>query len=157
MFPALPLVAALLSLAQVANPPSAIVGIPPAPSWTANDWNLIIGGIGLQISICIAAYFTGLKALQLVRHSVKQNDDLAAVTTKIETNVNSEKTAAQGREAALRKEIDLLREMIAELKRTADLYAQASATNTALLAQPTVPPPRGARASDPKTEPNPQP
>lgn len=122
---------------------------PPAQSWSATEWNTVIGGIGLQISILIAAYFTGLKALQLAKHSVKQNDDLVAVTNKIEAHVNSEKTAAQGRETALRKEVDLLREMIAELKRTADLYAQASATNTALLAQPApVVPPRGMRSTD---------
>lgn len=142
----------LIALWQAANPPSAIVGIPPAPGWSVEQWSLLIGAIGLQISILITAFFTGLKALQaerLARHSVKQNDDLVTVTNRIDAHVNSEKTEAQGRETALRQEIALLREMIAEQKRTADLYAQANATNTALLAQPApVVPPRGTRSSD---------
>jgi hypothetical protein len=48
----------------------------------------------------------------------------------IEGHVNSEKTAAAGREATLTRENQLLREMLAERTTTAALLAQAAANKS---------------------------
>ncbi len=52
---------------------------------------------------------------------------LAANVAKIEGHVNSEKTAADGREATLRQEIKLLQGQITEQKQREALLAQAVA------------------------------
>jgi len=56
---------------------------------------------------------------------------LAGNVSAIAGHVNSEKTAADGREIALRRENDLLREINADQKASAALLAQASATRVA--------------------------
>jgi hypothetical protein len=100
----------------------------------------IIGG---QIVLIIGAIVTGILAVitHLRMTSVKEQqqvtvtrlDTVAADTEAIKGHVNSEKTAAEGRLAALQKENDLLREMLTDKKATAALLAQAVATKDALL------------------------
>lgn len=53
---------------------------------------------------------------------------LTASVAKIEGHVNSEKTAAEGRENTLTREKELLLEIIAAQKLSASLLAQAAAT-----------------------------
>ena len=73
---------------------------------------------------------------------------VAGKVSAIEGHVNSEKTAADGRERTLQSENDLLREIIADQKAAAGLLAQAvvsrsrtveaAATITPLPALPTI-------------------
>jgi len=55
---------------------------------------------------------------------------IAGKVSAIEGHVNSEKTASDGRENALRAENTLLREIIADKRASAGLLAQAAAMRT---------------------------
>lgn len=97
----------------------------------------LITAIGGQIVNIIVASKT-------TRKVEKVEATLEEVKTKAEVivgHVNSEKTAAQGREATLEAENVLLRQIIAEKKETAMLLAQAVATT-----QPAAPAPAPSTA-----------
>lgn len=98
---------------------------------------IIIGAIGGQVLVVIAAVFAGIQARDAKRIALETKIETTAQTIKLDTvvtdtavvkgHVNSEKTAGEGRELALLKENILLREMIAEKKADAALLAQAAA------------------------------
>ena len=119
---------------------------------TRNAWSdpLVIGMVGGQAILIIGAIGSAV-ALILNRATVRELKEQAqmnsanivtvrADTEAIKGHVNSEKTAAEGRELALRQENVLLREMITEKKLTAQLLAQAVATRGRA--------PDGSRTSD---------
>ena len=118
----------LALLAQVAAPPPPAV---PDPL-TLGPYNpIVIGMIGTQICLIIAAIVQGI--LSVLAHGERKDvaikvDTVARDTEAIKGHVNSEKTAAEGRENALRQENMLLREIIADKKATAGLLAQAVAS-----------------------------
>jgi hypothetical protein len=91
--------------------------------------------IGATTVLVIGAIVTGavtiIRTLGEVRTKQTETaDQLLAVakdTEAIKGHVNSEKTAADGREMALRQENTLLRQQNTDQKATADLLAQAAA------------------------------
>jgi hypothetical protein len=99
---------------------------------------LIIAGIGSQLVVVIAAIFAGLAAWDARRVGRELKSDGAARDVKLDAvakdtavvlgHVNSEKSISQGREATLKKENELLREMLADKIATAGLLAQAAAS-----------------------------
>lgn len=89
---------------------------------------VIIGGIVTVIGVLGPAVVTIIAALRRVEGITTT---VAVSAAKIEGHVNSEKTAADGRELALRREIELLRELLATQKQTAALLAQATASPAA--------------------------
>lgn len=96
----------------------------------------LITAIGGQIVNIIVAWKT-TKKVEEVKATVEE------VKTKAEVivgHVNSEKTAAQGREATLEAENVLLRQIIAEKKETAMLLAQSVATTLPAASAPAPPP-----------------
>jgi hypothetical protein len=91
---------------------------------------LIVTVIGATVSgivaVITALRVTAVKEVQnLITPAIL---DVAKNTETIKGHVNSERTAAEGRELALRRENELLREMLADKKVTAQLLAQAVAT-----------------------------
>lgn len=98
----------------------------------------VIGSIVTGIVTIITAVRVGVVA--------KQQDMTASSlltvqkdTETIKGHVNSEKTAAEGREAAQKMEIQLLREQLADEKTTKRLLAQAAALIPALATVPPTP------------------
>ena len=94
----------------------------------------LVGGLSVTIIAALAAAIVSvINALRIADVMVKQDadsvrmDTVSKDTEAIKGHVNSEKTAAAGREDALRKENELLREIIADKKSTAGLLAQAAA------------------------------
>lgn len=87
--------------------------------------NLMAAVVGGVVTVVM-----GWFAFKTTLASLKEKVD------KIEGHVNSEKTAAEGREAALRKENALLREIMADKKETAALLAQAVATQPVAVVLP---------------------
>jgi len=88
---------------------------------------VLIGGVVTIIGAAAAAGVTIIKALsELRRELVTVSRD----TEAIKGHVNSEKTASDGRELALKREIELLREVNNGLKQAAALLAQAAASRT---------------------------
>jgi len=85
------------------------------------------------VSIITAVHMTAVRAQQAVNTASLLT--VAKDAEAIKGHVNSEKTAADGREATLQRENALLREMIADKTRSAQLLAQATAQ-----ALPTEPP-----------------
>ncbi len=83
---------------------------------------LAIAAIGTAGAVLIGAFFAGIVSVITAWRTI------AGKVSAIEGHVNSEKTASDGREASLRKENEMLREMIAEQKHVAGLLAQATAT-----------------------------
>jgi hypothetical protein len=111
---------------------------------------LISGAIATVIGAAGAAIVTVIRALaeiklQQAATAARQIENAAVITSvakdteAIKGHVNSEKTASDGREAALRAENDMLRQIIAEKKATADLLAQAAAQVLGVPA-PVIPP-----------------
>jgi len=91
---------------------------------------LIVTVIGATVSgivaVITALRVTAVKGVQdIITPAIL---DVAKDTATIKGHVNSERTAAEGREASLRRENELLREMLADKKVTAQLLAQAVAT-----------------------------
>jgi hypothetical protein len=90
---------------------------------------LIVSVIG-SLAAAVVSIITALR-VGAVKEQASANTgtilELAKSTAKIEGHVNSEKTAAEGREYALRVENTLLRERIVEHQQTAALLAQATA------------------------------
>lgn len=97
----------------------------------------VIAMIGTQVVIVIGAIASAV-VLILNRGQMRVMQDQQAVnaahimtvradTEAIKGHVNSEKTAANGRETTLQKENALLREMLTDKKTTAQLLAQAVA------------------------------
>lgn len=81
-----------------------------------------IAALGAAGAIIIGAFFGGVVSVITAWRTI------AGKVSAIEGHVNSEKTAAEGREAMKDKEILMLREMLAERKITAALLAQSVAT-----------------------------
>lgn len=91
-----------------------------------------------QLLLIIAAIVSGV--VQIITHlrvtdiktqqaaNTDQITTVAKDTEAIKGHVNSEKTAADGRELALQQQVVILREMLADKKATAALLAQAVAT-----------------------------
>jgi hypothetical protein len=73
-------------------------------------------------ALLIAAFFAGIVSVITAWRT------MVGKVTAIEGHVNSEKTAAEGRENTLKRENELLREMLTERKQTAALLAQSVAT-----------------------------
>jgi hypothetical protein len=71
-------------------------------------------------AILISAVFAGIVSVITAWRTIVQK------VTAIEGHVNSEKTAGEGRENTLKRENELLREMLADRKLTAALLAQAA-------------------------------
>jgi hypothetical protein len=89
----------------------------------------VIGGIILSI---ITALVTGVISVITALRASSKIDPIAKDVEAIKGHVNSEKTASDGREVALRQEAALLREMLTDKNKTAALLAQAAAQqNTA--------------------------
>ena len=116
---------------------------------TPADLLLIIAALGVVIVNIIVALRSTAAVAEIRREQINTATSLFAVakdTAAIKGHVNSEKTASDGREAALRQENTLLREMLADKKATAGLLAQAVAqTNVAaatlMTPASTLPPP----------------
>jgi hypothetical protein len=83
---------------------------------------LTIAALASAGAVLLAAFFAGLVSVITAWRTI------AGKVSAIEGHVNSEKTAADGREAALRGEIILLREIITDLRSRAALLAQAAST-----------------------------
>jgi hypothetical protein len=88
---------------------------------------VIIAGVVTIISAVSAAVVVVIKALR-ERDTVLQT--VSTSVAKIEGHVNSEKTAATEQARAKDREIELLREMLAQQKQTAALLAQSTAAHT---------------------------
>ena len=82
----------------------------------------VIAALSTAVVLIIGAFFAGLVSVITAWRTI------AGKVSAIEGHVNSEKTASEGRENALRQENALLREIIADKKATAGLLAQAAAT-----------------------------
>lgn len=80
-----------------------------------------IAALGVVGSAFIAAFFAGVVSVITAWRTLANN------VASINGHVNSEKTAAEGRERAKDKEIALLREVLADKQHTAGLLAQAQA------------------------------
>jgi len=141
----------LLAIGQGGGLPVTVVpaGDSVTP-WTSPVTLTLVGGLivtvitaiaGAIVSIITAIRVTAVQSLTATNTSTVL--EVAKSTAKIEGHVNSEKTASEGREHALRKENDLLREMLAERKSTAALLAQSTAISS------------GAGAATPPTPPSP--
>ena len=115
------------------------------------DWpepvtiTLVGGMIVTIIGSIVTGVVTVITALRVVT-VVKQQDiassnllTVAKDTETIKGHVNSEKTAAQGREETLRMENALLREQLAQENITKRLLAQAAALVPALATVPVDP------------------
>lgn len=89
-----------------------------------------IAALGAAGAILIGAFFAGIVSVITAWRTIAQK------VTAIEGHVNSEKTAAEGREAAKDKEIALLREMLNDRKQTAALLAQATSHTQMTGAKP---------------------
>lgn len=85
---------------------------------------LVLGAVVTGIIAIITHLRVGAVSTQQAATTDKLNT-VAASTEAIKGHVNSEKTAAEGRETALAQENRLLREMLADAKSTAGLLAQA--------------------------------
>ncbi len=85
--------------------------------------------------LLIAAYTAGVVAVVGAVAAGIVSVITAFKIAKIEGHVNSEKTAAEGRETTLRRENSLLREQADRDRNTAALLAQAVATRTHDLVQ----------------------
>lgn len=79
-----------------------------------------IAAIAAGGSILIGAFFAGIVSVITAWRTIAQK------VTAIEGHVNSERTELVGKNTALQKENDLLREIIADKKQTAALLAQAA-------------------------------
>lgn len=87
------------------------------------EWTpLTIGAVAAAGAGLIGAFFAGLVSLITAWRTI------VTKVSAIEGHVNSEKTASEGREAALKIENALLREMVNDKKQTAALLAQSAAT-----------------------------
>lgn len=84
--------------------------------------------IGAVIVSVVASIAAGAVTIITALRQSTRIDVIGQKTAAIEGHVNSEKTASEGRELALRNEIVLLREMITDKRTSAALLAQASAT-----------------------------
>lgn len=92
------------------------------------EWSspLVIAAIAAALVTVIGAFFAGLTSFLAAWRTV------AAKVSAIEGHVNSEATAAKGREALLLREAELLREMIDDQKRIAALLAQQAVVEAAI-------------------------
>jgi hypothetical protein len=127
-------VAVALTVALAVQAPTAPAADPP---YRLTVDPLTVTLIGGMIVTVISAIVTGvvsiITAIQVkaAKDQQAQNGErivtVVASTKAIEGHVNSEKTAAQGREVALQQENKMLREMVAEKANTAALLAQAAA------------------------------
>lgn len=96
---------------------------------------IIIVAIGGQLCAIVAAIFAGWNSLAAKRIATEAKAETVAQTLKLDSvakdtavvlgHVNSEKSAAEGRLATVKRENELLREMIADKIHTAGLLAQA--------------------------------
>lgn len=144
------LVLTLQAVAPAAAPPPAPAG--PTTSYAIDPTTItLIGGILVTVVGTIMngvlAIITQIqvKAMNAQQHAnTNQLVTVAKDTAVISGHVNSEKTAAQGREAALQQENRLLRDMLTD-----------KATTLAQLQGATPPPPRPGRATDPPPAPLP--
>lgn len=99
---------------------------------------LIGGMIVTVISAIVTGIVTVITALRQGENS-RKIDGVAKDTEAIKGHVNSEKTASEGRESALRQEIVTLREMVADHKTAAALLAQAASSRMReLSAEPAI-------------------
>jgi hypothetical protein len=92
---------------------------------------VVIAMIGTQLCLIIAAIVQGtlsILARSDRREAAQKMDSLSKDTEAIKGHVNSEKTASDGREAAARLEIGLLRDQLAHERTNAGLLAHAVAT-----------------------------
>lgn len=102
-------------------------------TFSAADIVTILAAVGILAGVVAQQIINVMnaKAVRDVKAQVSavdaKADVIAATTAKIDGHVNSEKTASDGREAALRREIELLRESLTDTKATAALLAQAAA------------------------------
>ena len=141
------ILALVLALAQTAAQPP-----PPAPTATTyaidpTTITLIGGMVVTVITALVSGVVTIIVAIK-VNHIGNQQTaassqlvTVARDTESIKGHVNSEKTAAIGREEKLQQENRMLREMLAD--------------KTAALQQAQAPPPRPGRSTDPPPAPIP--
>jgi hypothetical protein len=108
-----------------------------ASPWPDAATIVLIGGqiilIITSLGGMIIAIITHLRMTAVKEKQTEVSTQLMVVakdTEAIKGHVNSEKTAAEGREAAKDREIILLREMINDKKSSANLLAQAAAIRT---------------------------
>jgi hypothetical protein len=99
----------------------------------------LVGGVLVSIITTIGGVIVSvITALHVRQIAGRQVENASAIgqmardTEAIKGHVNSEKTAADGREMTLRRENDLLREMVANANAAAGLLAQAAATRSRL-------------------------
>jgi hypothetical protein len=140
-----------LLLAQAA----AAIAPPPAIGSSGLDpvtITLIGGQVVLIITTLggvILAIITHLRVTTVKEQQAVNTASIVTVakdTEAIKGHVNSEKTASEGREVALRQENSLLREMLTHEKNNASLLAQAAAVRTRGEGKPGAGP--GTPASD---------
>lgn len=102
---------------------------------TPTDLLLLIAAVGVVLVNIITALRNKqiLSAVQTQQQVTTESImTVARDTEAIKGHVNSEKTAAQGREALLQRENHLLREMLTDKSTTARLLAQAVAVAGAI-------------------------
>lgn len=108
-------------LAQLAAPTPVPIPVLTVPmDLSATSVGLIVGAIVAIIGAIAAGMVTVITAWRTV----------AGKVSAIEGHVNSEKTASEGRELALKSENALLREMLNDHRQRAALLAQAASTAT---------------------------
>jgi len=116
----------ILFLLEQLPPPTAV----PSSLFPEAAFTLpVIAAIGALITLVIGSLTTGIVSIIT-----------ALKVAKIEAHVNSEKTAQEGREALLKREAELLREMLADKKLAASLLAQATAQRARAPGQVALPP-----------------
>jgi len=128
----------------------------PEPLTITLIGGMIVTVIG-SIVTGIVAVITALRVTVVSRQQELTRGDLLTVAKDTETikgHVNSEKTAAEGRETALKMENLLLREQLAQENVTKRLLAQAAALVPALA---TVPQDAGVVPQDRRAEDRPRP
>lgn len=119
----------------------------PAPTYRIDPMTVtIVGGMIVTIITAIVtgvvSIITAMRVTQVGAQGAQTASQLVSVAKDTETikgHVNSEKTAATGREHALQQENRLLREMIADKSVTASLLAQAAAGRSASRATDAAP------------------
>lgn len=91
----------------------------------------LIAAVGGFIVIVVQQYLLvkSSRSVAAVHVIAEKQSILAETVAKVETNVNSKASIAEGRELTLIKERDLLREMLAKSETAAALLAQAAAAS----------------------------
>lgn len=114
----------------------------PEPLTITLVGGMIVSIIGTIVT-GVVTIITALRVTEVSKVQDIQRGDIGTMakdTEAIKGHVNSEKTASEGREASMRKEIELLRDQLADEKVTKRLLAQAHALVPALASTPPVPP-----------------